>query len=549
MKMTCDQHVDCIDVVPTSGYSADDAQPKAGKCDQRVLCPDPNLIVSNFSSEDPDRHIYYGAYYRGNLPPSIGGNTPIPVGCGVVGSSLNSPVEAIACGQRTSEECATGQTLPDPCQVCQPQSLGNTFGFFTPGTGNTCCDPSAPAGCCCDSPPNNPPQDPPDSGGVSPPTTPPPPGNTLYCNDAQDCVVDCGNGTLASGHVAACQYFATSKTYANRVAHSEACRRANEKLICWGDHGGGLNCEVFCIGTPTDYDLQATAKNGGDISFELVGGNLPAGLTMDESGHISGTATGAGGDAVAQIQMTDEDGNTATQTFCAVVMGITSSSLANGTVGTPYSDTVFATGGTPPRVFSALNLPAGLTIDSSGHITGTPTECGNLSPEIVVTDANGKSCGRELPIFINGVMSQPFSATLFCSSDPSLSVTIDGPAGLVCDPPGTSQMQVNNEAWSKAFTSANDELTALGCVCHLKGATTGAFPNQQDILPSTVLGCTVRLYTNTIPPTNIIDIVGGDPPFNFWNFYNANTGLFPHGTVTFRLFSAIGPIVFTQVYP
>jgi hypothetical protein len=197
--------------------------------------------------------------------------------------------------------------------------------------------------------------------------------------------VDCGDGTKSSATVDACTYYATSKTQANRIAYSEACRRANEKHICYDDHGGGLKCQVFCKGQPTDFNVEATAKDGGDISFEITDGSLPPGLTMDESGHITGTATG--GDGVATIKMTDEDGNVSSQTFCAITMSITTSSLGNGVVKSPYSATIAASGGTPPYTFSAINLPTGLTMDSSGHITGTPTQCGHLTPTFTVKDS------------------------------------------------------------------------------------------------------------------------------------------------------------------
>lgn len=60
-----------------------------------------------------------------------------------------------------------------------------------------------------------------------------------------------------------------------------------------------------------------------------------------------------------------------------------------GTVGSPYSFTVTATG-TAPIAFSATGLPAGLSIDpASGVITGTPTAVGSSSVTITATNAGG----------------------------------------------------------------------------------------------------------------------------------------------------------------
>ncbi|WP_127499237.1 choice-of-anchor I family protein [Paenibacillus glycanilyticus] len=53
---------------------------------------------------------------------------------------------------------------------------------------------------------------------------------------------------------------------------------------------------------------------------------------------------------------------------------ITTTAIAGATIGTAYTATVAATGGTAPFTYSATNLPAGLTINSTtGEITGTPT--------------------------------------------------------------------------------------------------------------------------------------------------------------------------------
>ena len=73
---------------------------------------------------------------------------------------------------------------------------------------------------------------------------------------------------------------------------------------------------------------------------------------------------------------------------------ITTSSLPNGTVGTAYSATLSASGGTTPYTWSisAGSLPAGLTLNAStGAITGTPTTAGTFSFTAKVTDSSSPS--------------------------------------------------------------------------------------------------------------------------------------------------------------
>jgi hypothetical protein len=72
-------------------------------------------------------------------------------------------------------------------------------------------------------------------------------------------------------------------------------------------------------------------------------------------------------------------------------LNITSTSLAAGVVGVPYTQTVVATGGTGARSFStsAGNLPDGLALNAStGVISGTPSGApGTSSFTIEVTDS------------------------------------------------------------------------------------------------------------------------------------------------------------------
>ena len=63
-------------------------------------------------------------------------------------------------------------------------------------------------------------------------------------------------------------------------------------------------------------------------------------------------------------------------------------------VGTPYSVTLSAAGGTTPYTWSisAGSLPAGLTLNTStGVVSGTPTAAGTSSFTAKVTDAKGKT--------------------------------------------------------------------------------------------------------------------------------------------------------------
>ena len=76
---------------------------------------------------------------------------------------------------------------------------------------------------------------------------------------------------------------------------------------------------------------------------------------------------------------------------------ITTTSLPGGVVGSFYTVTLGATGGTTPYVWSLASapstLPPGIAIDSTGAITGTPTAPGTYTPTIQMTDSAGGGKG------------------------------------------------------------------------------------------------------------------------------------------------------------
>jgi large repetitive protein len=95
----------------------------------------------------------------------------------------------------------------------------------------------------------------------------------------------------------------------------------------------------------------------------------------------------------------------------------TSSPLPNGTVGTAYSQTLVATGGTPPYSWSisAGSLPAGLSLNpSSGVISGAPTSAGNFNFSAQVTDSSDTKSAKDFILGINNLV--PTVTTLSPSS-------------------------------------------------------------------------------------------------------------------------------------
>lgn len=70
-------------------------------------------------------------------------------------------------------------------------------------------------------------------------------------------------------------------------------------------------------------------------------------------------------------------------------LALATATLHEGVAGLPYVDQLSATGGTAPYTYAVTGLPAGLSGDSSGLISGSPTAIGTSNVGVEVTDADG----------------------------------------------------------------------------------------------------------------------------------------------------------------
>jgi uncharacterized protein (TIGR03437 family) len=116
-------------------------------------------------------------------------------------------------------------------------------------------------------------------------------------------------------------------------------------------------------------------------------------LTLSGGGAISGAPTTAGNYSFVVDLNDSRQGFTSKRFSLTVVtpppLTITSGSpLPNGTTTVSYSYILNASGGVPPYTWGLISgsLPAGLSLSSSGQITGTPTTPGTVQFGVHVTD-------------------------------------------------------------------------------------------------------------------------------------------------------------------
>src|SRR4029077_18771480 len=128
------------------------------------------------------------------------------------------------------------------------------------------------------------------------------------------------------------------------------------------------------IYTHTSNFFDVTSGNDGTCS--------PAFLCTAETGYDGPTGIGTPNGIAGLVTGTSTGGNTVT---------VTSPGNQTGTVGTAVSLQIHATDSATGQTltYSATGLPAGLSISSSGLISGTPTTAATSSVTVTATDTTG----------------------------------------------------------------------------------------------------------------------------------------------------------------
>ena len=105
---------------------------------------------------------------------------------------------------------------------------------------------------------------------------------------------------------------------------------------------------------------------------------------------------------LSQLEAKAQASSAATPPSAGVALTVTPPTLAAGKVGQKYTQTLAASGGTPPYKWANISgqLPTGLNLDSTGIISGTPRTAGVATFTVQVTDA------------ASNTKSQPFSISV-----------------------------------------------------------------------------------------------------------------------------------------
>jgi len=312
---------------------------------------------------------------------------------------------------------------------------------------------------------------------------------------------------------------------------------------CGGSSGNMTTSSTLAISTSslangqvgTAYSATLAATGGtAPYTWSLTSGTLPAGLKLNTStGAITGTPTATASAVALTFTVTDSSSPAQSKSVSLSLtiagpapLSITTTSLPNGQVGTAYSVTLAATGGTTPYAWTLTGgaLPAGLTLaPATGAISGTPTATANAtSLTFAVTDSS--------------TPAQNQSVTL------SLTVNSSGTAATCGETSqtGTDSGNALGQLGTPCVTGTNTAGYTVSSISYWVGSPTstsfdlGVYSDSSGT-PNTLL-CSVS--TGTITPSSGWNTIGisGCPALTantpYWVGYITGSGSIQQGIVS-----------------
>ncbi len=289
------------------------------------------------------------------------------------------------------------------------------------------------------------------------------------------------------------------------------------------------------LNIPYSETLQAV---GGTPPYTWINtaGSLPPGLTLRSNGTLSGSPTNVGTFSFT-VQATDSLGHqTSAQLSLTVSSGlsVTTSTLPGTTVGSSYSQSLSAGGGTPPYTWSLVSgsLPGGLSLSSSGSITGTTKAAGTSSFTVEVTDSVSATATKQLSIVVAGPLSITTAATLpGASLNAGYTQTLSASGGTA---PYTWALTAGALPSGLSLSSAGaitGAAKAAGTFQFTVTATDSAAATASQQFTLTV-GGGLAITTTTLPGGNVgisysqaLTATGGTPPYT----YTISAGSLPPG--------------------
>ncbi len=225
--------------------------------------------------------------------------------------------------------------------------------------------------------------------------------------------------SASSGQITGTPLVAGNFGFTAKVIDSLGAQASKDLSIAIGQGLTIQDCPAPVAVVGQAYSSALSAVGGtAPLSWKIDSGALPSGLALSSANAIiSGVPLASG--SFTYVLHVDDANTKSTTRLCSIqvnaaTLNITSApALANGQMGTQYSQTLSATGGRAPYSWSitTTGAPDGFTLSPAGVLTGVPTAPGNFSFTIQVTDQD------------NNVARQTYTLIILAGKAPGLTIT------------------------------------------------------------------------------------------------------------------------------
>ena len=164
------------------------------------------------------------------------------------------------------------------------------------------------------------------------------------------------------------------------------------------------------VATTSQVQYGTTASYGSTTALDstMVTSHVVAlsALTANQTYHFRVVSSANG-------QQVTGDDLTFTTASSTAALAVSTGSLPAGTIGTAYSSSVQATGGQSPYTWTITSgtMAIGLTLSSSGTISGTPTTAGTASFTVQAKDAANATATKALTLTVAAAAQAPTVST------------------------------------------------------------------------------------------------------------------------------------------
>ena len=279
---------------------------------------------------------------------------------------------------------------------------------------------------------------------------------------------------------------------------------------------------------------RTIAASGGGGSFSYTATGLPPGITLSPTGTLSGIPSTAGS-YTYEITTADTFGQSV-ESSCSINVAppllTTACNLPQqATVGSPFSGSITASGGTPQYSFALTSAPAGFSINpSSGAVNGTPTvaEIGPATIQGTVTDKNSTtttfSCSvpiKSQPITIAcgglppAIVGEAYAGSVtIAGGSQTYNVSATGPSWLNIGNTGTisGSPNVAGAASNNFLVNFNVSVTDVAPAGFQQSQTQSC---SLQVLNRLSAACSLGAVAADSPATGMVSATGGLPPYSY----------------------------------